>query len=90
MGRNRTQKYADFLITDAKTFEKDSEYKAKEILEEAKDREPTEGAAEVNNIGVKAEELSQDIPMGHEKLLNIAVDRLEADESDIREGGYEK
>lgn len=90
MGRNRTQRYADFLVTDAKTMEAEGHGETKEILREAIEREETEAkGAAVNSIEAKAEELSKDVPMNHEKLLNIAVDRLEAAQSDIREGGYQ-
>lgn len=78
MGRNKTQRHADYLIKEAITYStqkvphpKPEDYEedqpdvdmAKKILEEARDREPNHAkGADVNSIESIATEKAKDLP----------------------------
>ena len=80
MSRNRTQRYADFLIDEARTFQEESEYSVEEMIQG--DGEHGERIVE------KSKEMQNDVPMKAEQLRTIAVERWNQHQSPYRDGGY--
>lgn len=88
MPKNRSQRYADYLCSEAITFTAEQDKEPEKLLANTYKLLEENMSSKEKKVRYKAKELAKDVPMNVDSLLEMSKERIERAKSPIREGGF--